>query len=292
MKKVAIVSCDKWIGLLEEDKNLVKYLTNLGLDAKLISWQQELDDEYDLLLIKSVWGYHNYYDDFIKWLQFIDGKNIQVVNDSNIIINNINKDIQFSILQKNGIECIETSFLSKDKLDDITKFLNKPVVVKPSISGSGDNTFIIDNYSCGKNIIHGDDVKQVLEEIITKNNCKIMVQPYVSEINNGEYSCIYIDGVLTHTMLRFPAIFHEKERPYLVTDVPSCILELAKKVESISEYRNYLYMRVDMVIVDGVAKIMEVELADPDLLTKYINDSEIKHDVLNTYAKRIRKRVG
>ena len=44
MKKVGIVSCDKWIGKLEEDNNLKNALINLGIDANIISWQQSLSD--------------------------------------------------------------------------------------------------------------------------------------------------------------------------------------------------------------------------------------------------------
>ena len=92
-------------------------------------------------------------------------------------------------------------------------------------------------------------------------------------------------------MLRFPNIFHEKRRPYLVNDVPDSIIELAKVVEKIKDFNNYLYMRVDMVLVNDNAKIMEVELTDPDLLTKYIDDSIVKSNVIKTFAKKIERRV-
>ena len=123
------------------------------------------------------------------------------------------------------------------------------------------------------------------------SDCKIMIQPFIPEISNGEYSCIFIDGKLTHTMLRFPNIFHEKRRPYLVDNVPDSIIQLARVVERIKEFNNYLYMRVDMVLVNSKAKIMEVELADPDLLTKYIDDSNVKSNVIKTFAKKIERRV-
>ena len=51
MKKVAIVSCDKWKDRLEEDINLKKALIKLGVDAKIISWQQPLEEKYDLLVL-------------------------------------------------------------------------------------------------------------------------------------------------------------------------------------------------------------------------------------------------
>jgi hypothetical protein len=36
---------------------------------------------------------------------------------------------------------------------------------------------------------------------------------------------------------------------------------------------------------------MEVELTEPDLLTKYILDNNIKTDVIKTFAKKIERRI-
>lgn len=177
----------------------------------------------------------------------------------------------------------------------LNELLNgQPSVVKPTISGSGENTYLT-NYQMNNNIpnmISSSDILMTFEPLLKKNlDCGIMFQPYISEINEGEYSCIFIDGELTHTMLRFPAIFHEKKRPYLISDVPKKILKLANKVQNIPEFSNYLYMRVDMVLVDNEAKIMEVELAEPDLLTKYIDDSQKQTEVIKTLAKKIEGRI-
>ena len=80
----------------------------------------------------------------------------------------------------------------------------------------------------------------------------------------------------------------KKKKPYFINNVPESVLNLAKKVEQIPDFKNYLYMRVDMVIINGKAKIMEVELTEPDLLTKYILDNNIKTDVIKTFAKKLR----
>ena len=82
MKKVGIVSCDKWIGKLEEDNNLKNALINLGIDAKIISWQQPLEENYDLLVLKSVWGYQNFYKEFKNWLLYVKNNNIPLVIDT------------------------------------------------------------------------------------------------------------------------------------------------------------------------------------------------------------------
>ena len=113
MKKVAIVSCDKWINRLEEDNNLKNALINLGIDTSIISWQQPLCEDYDLLILKSVWGYQNFYNEFKEWLIYIKSNNIPLVNDVDMILNNIMKDRQFDILRRNNIDFIDTIFLSQ-----------------------------------------------------------------------------------------------------------------------------------------------------------------------------------
>lgn len=298
MKKVAIVSCDKWINKIEEDRKLKDSLITLGYDAEIISWQQPLNQKYDLMILRSVWGYQNDYDNFKDWLLYIDGLGIPLLNSPDMIMNNIRKNIQFSILSKNSIPHIDTTFLSSIEigkgsfLDGLSK---SRFVVKPSISGSGENTFIVDesanqNYP---NTIEFKKVYEIFDPILSKNkDCYLMVQPYIEEINNGEYSCIFIDGELTHTMLRFPSVFHEKKKTYLINNVPNSIIELARRVEEIPEFKNYLYMRVDMVLINGVAKIMEVELAEPDFLTRYIEDEAVRDGIINVVAKRISRRIN
>ena len=68
MKKVGIVSCDKWKGKIEEDQNLRDTLREMGVEADIISWQKPIM-EADLLVIRSIWGYQNHYQEFISWLK-------------------------------------------------------------------------------------------------------------------------------------------------------------------------------------------------------------------------------
>ncbi len=301
MNKVGIVSCDKWIGKIKEDINLKGALNDLNIGADIISWQHPLPANYDLLILRSAWGYQNDYKKFKEWLLYLKNNNVSLLNSPDLILSNILKNKQFEILEQNGIEHIKTYFLKQSEFNTknilivLNELLNgQPSVVKPTISGSGENTYLT-NYQVNSkipNTISSSDILDVFHPILkTNSDCEIMFQPYISQINEGEYSCIFIDGKLTHTMLRFPSVFHEKKRPYLISDIPKDILMLAKKVEKIPEFSNYLYMRVDMVLVNNKAKIMEVELAEPDLLTKYIDDSQKQTEVIKTLAKRIERRL-
>lgn len=302
MRKVGIVSCNKWKEKIDEDQRLKLALEELNIKANIISWEEDELDDYDLLILRSVWGYQNNYENFKSWLLKVKKSDIELLNSPDIILTNIQKNKQFNILNKYNIEHIDTVFLTSSDLysEEFSKKLLKfvksnPIVIKPTISGSGENTFLLDinniNHSI-PNTIEFEQVRKQFEPLMrTNSDLELMIQPYISEINYGEYSCIFVDGQLTHTMLRFPNVFHDKQKPYLIEKFPKSILNLAYDVEQIPEFKGYLYMRVDMVVVNNSPKIMEVELAEPDLLTKYIEDQSVQNKVVKVLSKSIKRRV-
>lgn len=292
MKRIAIVSCDKWKGIIREDVLLTQELINNGYLAEIISWQDEnvSYDEFDALILRSVWGYQNEYLKFKQWLLSLKEKNIKIFNDVDILINNIRKDKQFEILDKYGIAHINTTFTKN--LFEI-KFLfeandNKIKVIKPVVSGSGDNTYKI---TSGMGSVHIDEIVEKFKNIISVEDNGAMIQPYIEEVGNGEYACIFIGGINTHNMLRYPGVFSEKRTPMYLEEIPIEVLELAYKVANIPEFSNHLYMRVDIVHSNNEAYVMEVELAEPDLLIKYITDVNKQKEVVDTFVKKIGRMI-
>lgn len=275
MKKIAIVSNNKYENKIIEDIRINDYLNSHGVYSEIISWEnQNLDfSKYDALVLKSVWGYQHDYSNFKKWLNKLEKNNVIMFNDYETIKNNIRKDIQFNLLDKYNIPHIKTIF-QKDKID--LKGINPNYVVKPIVSGSGDNTYKVKEAN----------IKQ-LEKIILEDDNGIMIQPYENEIEKGEYSIIFIDGINTHNIIRFPGIFYEKKKPIQIHNVPSKVLELANKVQKIPEFSNLLYMRID-IIDSNNPKIMEVELAEPDLLTRNIDSENPIKILCNGIIKRLK----
>lgn len=289
MKKVAIVSCDKWMNKINEDLLLKQELIENNVSAEIISWEDKSIDysKFDCLILRSAWGYQNKYLEFKEWLQMIKSKNILLLNNPDIIIENIQKNKQFNILRKNNIPLIDTNFVYT-KEDLLEKINSYPLtVVKPIISGSGQNTYLIrkENLTNLKNILNE------LNNILTQSDNGIMIQPYINGIENGEYACIFIDGINTHNMLRYPGIFSEKKKPIYLSNIPYCVKKVANDVSKLEKFLGYLYMRVDIVLQDGKPKIMEVELAEPDLLFKYIENDRVKHKGINLLSKRIVRRI-
>ena len=274
MKKVAIVSNNTFKNKIDEDNNLKRELEIRGIPADIISWEDTTVNysQYSLLVLRSVWGYQNNYKNFIKWLDFLKQFKIPIYNSVDIIKNNIRKDVQFGILDKNDIPHVPTVFV-KDDLD--LSLLKEGSIVKPIVSGSGEKT-----YKCEE-----ADLLTINNLLHDKDN-GLMIQPYIEEVKNGEYSIIFIDKENTHNMIRTPGIFTPKKKPFRVYDVPERVITLGERVRDIKDYQDALYMRVD--IVDAKEPmVMEVELAEPDLLTRHIiSDRPIKR-----LAKAIQRRL-
>ncbi len=303
MRKVGIVSCNKWINKIKEDLYLKKELLTLGIDSNFISWEDSNVDysEYECLIIRSIWGYQDKLEQFYKWLEDMKQKKITMINSLELIENNIRKDVQFNILHRNGIPTVKTNFIyEKDILGSISSTIFEAIrkqfdntnlfVVKPIISGSGNNTYLIDLMGNNNrpNNIQISELNKLMSDIIKEKNNGLMVQPFISEIDSGEISSIFIDGQNTHNVRRYSPIFHEKKNQELEKNITSVMLELARRIESIPEYQGYSYMRVDMVEHNKQPTVMEVELTEPDLLTRYIPD-EIRDAAIKILAKKIKK---
>lgn len=287
MKKIAIVSCDKWINKIQEDLLLKQYLENEGYNAQIISWEDSKINynDYSGLILRSVWGYQNKYFEFKTWLSMIKSMGIPLFNNVDIILDNIKKDKQFEILYKHNIPYIDTEFIFDiQKLDT---YINSefPKVIKPIISGSGNNTFTLNSK---ENI---NQIKEIYKKLLEEKDNGIMLQPFIPEIKDGEFACIYIDGINTHNMLRFPGILSVKHKPIFLNDIPASVSNLAQKVSTLEEYKDYLYMRIDIIFKNNEPLIMEVELAEPDLLFKYIPDEEIKNNNMEFFAKKLVRRL-
>lgn len=280
-KRIAIVSCDKWKNKVKEDILLKIELNKKLIDVDIISWQDKSIDykKYDALIIRSIWGYQDYIKSFIEWLNSLND-NIKVFNNTNIILSNLNKYEQFKILDENKIPHIETTFINKENLDDIKKIYDKhkDIVIKPIISGSGNNTFIISD-NIKKNNIEISEVNEKFNKVLNEVNNYIMVQPFIKEIDDGELSIVVIDTKISHAAIRYTNIFNNLNLIKIVDlkDLDDKVLKIVNKCMGIKEYKDSLYMRIDLVKINDDYKIMELELVEPQLFFEFKqNKNELK----------------
>lgn len=291
-KKIAIVSCDKWLGKVKEDELLKFELNKLFVDVDIVSWQDKAVDysKYDAVIIRSLWGYQDYIQEFMMFLDKLKKEKINVFNDVDILKDNLNKYEQFKILDKYQIPHIETFFFKKDELSNVAKIYKeyKDLVVKPIISGSGNNTFIISD-TINKNNISVDEVKNRFDKVLNETNNYLMVQPFVKEIDNGEISVVLIDNKISHIVVRNTSVFNDKSS-IMVLGLDAMDEKMKSIVDScsnIKEYKKALYMRIDLVKIDKDYKVMELELVEPQL---FLGFRKTKKQLV-MFAKAIRKKI-
>lgn len=284
---VAIVSCLNYCNKISEDVALVECLRNIGVSGEVVPWDDENVDwnKYDIAVLRSAWGYHKQYDKFLNWLALLDKRELQLINNTDIVRWNTNKEVQFATLSQLKVPIIPYVISdSSVNFERLYQILNtKRLVCKPIVSASGDDTYVV-NASGQKNDIQANTIKTIF------NERKFIVQPFVESVYSGEYALVFLDGEFSHAVIRFPGVFTNKKTVRYIpkTDIPKNIMNMAFNVaEKIRCHfgENPVYARYDMVN-EG---IMEIELAEPDLMTRNIPVDQ-KQLVLTKFADIILKR--
>lgn len=298
-KSIAIVSCRRLKNKVKEDVYLKHSLNKLGIKADIIAWEDKSIDlkAYDALIIKSIWGFQHNLNAFYEWLDFIEQNNILLFNSVYVIRNSFDKEKQFMLLDKYEISHVDTIFLDNDNninenvsriwQDSYRKY--DRLVIKPTISESGNDTYIISNEP-EKNNIKVNDIKNKFQNV----NSKLMLQPFIENINDGEISLTYISGKLTNAVIRYCDIFTNKNmaKDIELDKLDAELINLANKIIDIPEYKNNLYIRIDAVKTNKGYEIMEVELLDPNLFLTFIDDKRKRKETFTYFAESIIDRIG
>ena len=295
-KIVAIVSCDKWKNKSLEDLYLKHSLNKQNCKVDIISWEDKTIDysKYDLIIIRSIWGFQENKTKFEKWLNMLETQKIKVLNPINVIKNNYDKEIQFDILNKYNIETIKTFFLPinkniKSRILDLktnNDLENNLIVLKPTISeGSKDVYLVGDNRYEFNNII---DINEVYNKY-KNNKSKLMVQPFMKEIFDGEYSICCINNKITHGIIKYKNAFTKTNMIKYIPDdkIDHKIIEIVNNILNIKEYKDNLFLRIDFVKQKKKFLVMEVELLDPNLFLEFVADRKKRKEILNFFAEQI-----
>lgn len=256
-KNICILSSSKYKNKVVEDINLKYYFNKRNIGVNIIDYNENVDfNKYDLVIIRSVWGFYREKEKFINLVKSLSGK---VFNDESIIINNLDKEIQYKILEKNNIETIQTVFTNdlsnlKDIWNNNFKEYNK-LVIKPTISESGNDTFCIDKNFKIPNI-----------------KTRWMVEPFIESVKDGEISVILFNGKVMYGVRRYSGIFcpYQKTKYIDLLELDNTLILICNKVSKIKEYSNHLYMRIDFVFEFDKYLLMEVELIDPLLFMECV----------------------
>jgi len=265
MKKVGFITCQEYAHLDPDEHHLFPLFKAAGIKITPVIWDEPIDyNEFDLLVFRSAWDYHNKTAAFFTWLQELKQIKTPIANPISIIEQNYDK-YYLQDYQNKGFSIIPTLFFENVKnlnLGGIMSEMNwQKGVIKPTISMSAYHTYTFDhtNYEALQNqLIH------------FYGNTKVMVQKFAPEITSeGEWSLVFFDKEYCMTALKTPKkgdfrVQSELGGTISYPEPPSNIIAEAKAILDSYE-EEILYARMDGIIQNNHFQLMEAELIDPEL---------------------------
>ena len=93
MTRVALVTCDRFPALYEDDLLLVAALDAIGIDSQPASWSDPNIDwlAFDALVIRSPWDYFERLSEFRAWLDARIASGVRMLNPAAILDWNFDK---------------------------------------------------------------------------------------------------------------------------------------------------------------------------------------------------------
>jgi glutathione synthase/RimK-type ligase-like ATP-grasp enzyme len=259
----------------KEHDSLLEYLRANGLDIHKEAWSDESVhwQQYDCIILKSPWDYVAKTARFYAWLHTIEQQKIRLLNPAAIVKWNIDKHYLLDIVEA-GLNVIPTMFIEKGETftqEDFDDMETGRLVVKPCISGSSRNTFLLERADKSKI----DSVNALLQQEA------MMVQPYMPAIEEGEWSMVYFNGHFSHALIKTPAAKDFRSQPQY-GGIVQAVTPGKQLLDIASEYvtqfaKGCLYARVDGLMVDGSFQLMELELIDPYLFMSTTTGGEERY---------------
>ncbi|PWN64484.1 ATP-grasp domain-containing protein [Chryseobacterium oncorhynchi] len=248
----------------DEDTELINFLINKGLDVVPTIWNDENVNwsGFDVAIIKSPWDYHNHLEEFLNWLERIEDVGVSILNPAEIIKWNSDKHYLKDIAEK-GLPVIPAEYLEKNSSFDnhfFDLFKTEKLVVKPCVSAGAQNTVTVSKSNF-------DERSREIEQLLKEQD--YMVQPFVEEIKNGEWSFLFFNGKYSHCSLKTPKQGDFRVQHYhggsisYPTPEPLHIEQAGAYLKSLPQ--STLYARVDGVLINNSFYLMELELIEPYL---------------------------
>lgn len=291
---IIIASSQEYCNKIKEDLFIKKYVeSKKHYKCVILPWKNlyKYTSTQDTVILKSIWGYHKEYKLFLKTIQTLSHNNIKLINDYKFIFGNIDKSVYLDIIKKqiDIINFISFKFINFVNFNQFLKYIKNTFVIngvnkyviKPSISESGDNIYIINTLF---------DLKNIFLKLRNDKNVYLM-QPLVEEAKNGEYSVIIINGIILYGIIRFPGIIFQKKGSKYISlkmldkNIIKDSYNLVNLINSIFQQIPVI-MRLDFIKIRDNYKLLELELIDPDLFLKYV-PLNIRNKVLLSITDKI-----
>ena len=275
MKTVGLISYRQSPKLTPSDELLTEPLRKEGFHAVPAPWDDPHIDwnTFDLLIFRSCWNYYYHYPEFCDWLSKIETRKIPTWNPISIIRWNSDKRYLLE-LEKKGIPIIPSIVINEQSdatYSDIQKLHHwSEIVVKPVIGESA--------YSIRR--INSTDARWSQRIRSLEDNTDFLVQPFMSEIYEGEFSLIFFNGIFSHAIMKRPnkndfRTHYQFGGKWIAVKPRQKLIDQTSRVIRAAQ-TPLLYARVDGILKNGDFLLMELELFDPQLCLDFDHQASFR----------------
>ena len=275
--KVYIASFEKHVGKIQEDIYIRNEFLSKGVFSEILTLTEIVQkvEAKDIVMLKSIWGYHLDFKYFLRQLAVLKAKNVILINDYDYIYWNIDKSKYLPELAGfiNVIPTCEVSFKNAKTKEDVDRLIKITIknnesavfIIKPAISASGYLTFVYNK----------DNNNDCISDLLKHKNLDFIIQPFRAGIDQGEASVISVNGKIKYGVVRFPGVIAEKKNSTYISlsEIPNLVLNHAESVFSFLKVKFKSLpkiCRMDFVKNGLNFELIEVELIDPDLFFRYL----------------------
>jgi glutathione synthase/RimK-type ligase-like ATP-grasp enzyme len=263
-RRVALVTCDKYPDLYEDDLLLRSALEACALDAEPVVWSDPsvVWNEFAIIVVRSPWDYFERLSEFRQWLEARIAGKVPMCNAGELLLWNLDKRY-LADLQAAGVALVPTAFLERGSRPDVESIARergwREIVVKPAISGGAYRTY---RFAIEEAPNHTGEIAEILLDR------GVLVQPFMPEIlRDGELSLVFLDGEFSHAVRkRARAGDYRVQFQYGGTDedvqVSATLIDQARACVRAAPIPP-VYARVDGLISEERFLLMELEVLEP-----------------------------
>jgi glutathione synthase/RimK-type ligase-like ATP-grasp enzyme len=266
MAGVAFVSCARRGSEPDADGGLLRpCLRSRGIEDVWVPWDDPAFTWHDVsgCVVKSTWDYYRRPAAFTAWAA-TTAQRTRIWNSAADLTRNCHKSYLLALAAA-GVPVVPTVLASRDS--------NGPAALEPQ---SWDEIVVKPAVSVGalrtERFRRGDAAAATfLDGILAAGD--VLIQPYLPAIaETGEISLVYLDGVFSHAVRKWPPPGSFAAQPHLGGRVERCRpadAELAVAAAALRGTDAPLHARVDLVEHDGAPVVMELELIEPALFLEH-----------------------
>jgi hypothetical protein len=270
--RVALITCDLFPDLWDDDHPLRDALTDRGAAVDAVRWDDSAADwsRYDVAVLRSPWDYVHRRDDFVAWARGVP----RLLNPADVVAWNTDKRY-LAALTAAGVPVIATDFVDPGAAWEPPS--DGEWVVKPTVSAGSKDT--------GR--YRFPQQRSLAAAHVTRlcaAGCTAMIQPYLSAVDTaGETALVHFSAPdrtlrFSHAIRKGPILTGPDDgtikagREQVTPRTPSAAeLEVATRILAAfpGDLSDLLYARVDLIPgPDGEPQLIELELTEPCLFLR------------------------